>query len=81
MLVFGVTTGDPLEYVYVIAPDGMSVKLCPLQMLPLFTVIDGRGFRVTVTMVDPELTQPTLLVPETAYVDVVTGVTTGEPLE
>jgi hypothetical protein len=36
------TVEEPLEYVYVKAPDGMIVKICPEQMVPLFTDITGR---------------------------------------
>lgn len=43
----GVTT-EPLLKAYVLAPVARSVKLCPSQMVPLFTVMVGSGFTVTV---------------------------------
>jgi hypothetical protein len=77
----GVTTADPLEYEYVLAPLGSMVKLWPLQMLPLLTEITGIALTVTVTTVGPVLTQPAELVPVTEYEVVEAGVTTGVPLE
>jgi hypothetical protein len=45
------------------APAGMMVKLRPLQIVPLFTVITGMACTVTVETDVLDDTQPTELVP------------------
>ncbi len=50
-------------------------------MVPLFTVIVGLGFTVTVLIAVLEPIQPNTLVPVTVYDEVVVGDTTELPLE
>ena len=61
----GLTRDDPEEYVYEIAPVGISVKEPPLQMVPLFTVILGLLPTFTVLTVPALLIQPNAFVPVT----------------
>ena len=61
----GLTTADPPEKVYVLAPDGIIVKDCPAQIAPLFTVMIGDGFTVMVLTAGTLLTQPSEFVPLT----------------
>ena len=53
MLVVGVTTGEPLEYKYVLAPVGTIVNDRPEQIVPEFTVIVGVIFTVTELTTEP----------------------------
>ena len=48
MVANGFTTSLPDEYVYVLAPVGTIVKLCPVQIAPEFTVRVGKALTVTV---------------------------------
>jgi hypothetical protein len=57
------------------------VKFLVAQILPLFTVINGRGNTVMVVTAVLEDKQPKELVPVTEYVVVTEGETTGDPLE
>jgi hypothetical protein len=64
-LVNGLTTFEPDEYVYVVAPLGVIVKDAPEQITPEFTVIVGviLTFTVLTTVLEPA--QPAALVPVT----------------
>ena len=64
-LVVGLTIELPLEYVYVLAPLGVSVKELPEQILPLFTLIVGEAFTLTMLIAVFELIQPFVPVPVT----------------
>ena len=60
----------PAVQVYVVAPFGIRVAVCPSQMVGEFTVTTGNGLTVTVaTAVD---VQPSV-VPVTVYDVVVSG--------
>ena len=48
--------------VYVLAPVGIMVNELPEQMLPLFTVMAGRGFIVTFNVCCGELPQALLAI-------------------
>ena len=50
---------------YVVAPDGVIVKDCPVQITPEFTVIVGVVFTVIVLTAVLEPTHPKALVPVT----------------
>jgi hypothetical protein len=65
VFVTGVTIADPLENVYVLAPEGVIVKDSPAQIAPLFTVIAGAAFTVTLDTAGEEDTQPLASVPLT----------------
>ncbi len=71
----GVITG-PDEKVYVLAPEGVRVKLAPSQIEPLATVMVGLLLTTTVAMAADWLTQPSDVVPVTLYTVVAEGVTT-----
>ena len=74
MLVIGLTTVPPLEYVYDVAPEAVMVNDLPLQIEPLF--IDTTGLAFTETKIVFDATQPVVDVPTTEYVVVTLGVTT-----
>lgn len=65
VLVVGVTTAVPDEYVYVLAPVGEMVNDAPPQTAPLFTVTVGAAATLTVLKAPAEETQPKELVPVT----------------
>ena len=65
VVVVGLTTAVPDEYVYVVAPLGVKVNESPEQIAPLFTVIDGTVFTLTVLTTPTKSTQPDALVPVT----------------
>jgi hypothetical protein len=71
--VFGVTIENPLERVYIFAPLGVSVKLSPKQMAPLFTVTVGVWLTVTETVGLFMETQPFASVPIKVYTVVLEG--------
>ena len=77
----GLTTGEPLEKVYVRPPLGLMVKESPVQMVPLLTVSSGKLFTVTNESAEDTDTQPKELVPMTLYQVVEEGETTLEPPE
>jgi hypothetical protein len=64
-VVNGLTTFEPDEYVYVVAPDGVIVKLLPVQITPEFTVMVGVVFTVIVLTAVLDPTHPNALVPVT----------------
>ena len=67
----------PAVQLYVVAPFGIRVAVCPSQMVGEFTVTTGNGLTVTVaTAVD---VQPSV-VPVTVYDVVVSGDTVFVPL-
>jgi hypothetical protein len=65
VLVRGLTTADPPEKLYVLAPVGFKVKLFPVQSVPLFTLMVGREATVTVEVAVLADTQPAVLDPDT----------------
>jgi hypothetical protein len=65
----------------VLAPLGVIVYDCPLQILPLPTVIVGLAETLTVATAVLLLTQPTELEPVTEYEVVLFGLTVELPLE
>jgi hypothetical protein len=78
VFVNGLTTFVPDEYVYVNAPDGVIVKLLPVQITPEFTVIVGVVFTVIVTLligpVQPAADANTLYTPVISVVELaITG--------
>jgi hypothetical protein len=75
----GLTTADPPEKVYVLAPDGIIVNEFPVQMDPLLTEITGFGLTVTFDIATEGLTHPAVLVPITEYDAVMVGLITGPP--
>ena len=81
VVILGVTTKVLPVILYVAAPDGVMVKSCPAQILPLFTEMVGLGFTVTLITAGERLTQPKVLVPLTEYELVALGVITALPDE
>ena len=71
----GLTVAEPDEYVYVLAPLGVSVNESPLQIDPELTANVGAAFTVTVLTTPAELIQPDALVPVTGLEFVVFGLT------
>ena len=65
VVVVGLTTAVPDEYVYVLAPLGVIVNASPEQIAPELTVNVGAALTVTVLTTPVELTQPDALVPVT----------------
>ena len=79
MAAVGVTTAEPLEYVYVAAPVGVIVQEPPVQTAPELTLMTGVILTVIVlTLLD---VHPKTFDPLTVYVVVAVGVTTALPLE
>ena len=81
VVIVGLTTLDPDEYVYVDAPPGVKVNESPLHIAPELTVNVGMAFTVTVLTTPVLLTHPDALVPVTVQLVVVVGLTTLEPDE
>src|SRR6478672_13294437 len=75
----GETTGEPLEYVYVLAPVGLNVNELPGQIAPPATAITGIGLTVMFETAVGLDTQPVASVPATVYELVVVGITTALP--
>jgi hypothetical protein len=65
----------------VLAPEGNKVKVTPAQVVPLFTVITGKGLTETLEMAGLEETQPSEFVPVTEYVVLTRGETVLLPPE
>jgi len=65
LVTIGATVEEPFEKVYEAAPPGIIINVCPLQIVPLFTVMVGEGSTVIVLMAVFELTHPAVLVPVT----------------
>ena len=63
MVVVGLTTLEPEEYVYVDAPLGVKVNESPLQMDPELTAKLGIELTVTVLTTPTKSEQPDMLVP------------------
>jgi hypothetical protein len=66
---------------YIEAPEGVIVKLCPEQMVPLLTAMVGRGLTTTLDTAAVAEMQPCALVPVTEKLEVEVGDTTCDPLE
>ncbi len=59
----GLTTFEPEEYVYVVAPLGVKVNESPLQIDPELTAKLGRALTVTVLNTPIKSEQPDAFVP------------------
>ena len=79
VVVIGLTTLVPDEYVYDAAPLGVMVNAFPEQMVPLLTEIVGVDVIEMVVTADDK--QPAKLAPVTVQLVVSVGFTTAEPEE